>query len=515
MRDLLRRIISKPLFSRASTTDTLSSLDAPVMSAAADVALPPPAKVSSAPTAVPSFITSARTSQDSFLPKEDLRLANLDISTLRTGTTTPSTLRKLAKASPDLSAALFAVVRLALTSNYLVLSRNLDGTLNPDGTRLAQQLCRRFNLLGPTDGGYNAFPSLRSAGESLARELMMLGGGAVELVLNKARLPEGIQPLTVETVKWKFNGKRKVPYQVVGSEEISLDVPTFFYVSLDQDLQNPYCDSPIQASIQPLIASQDFQNDLRRVARRAVHPRVKVGVIEEMWRKRLPPEVLQDPDALAAAAQTLIATVKTMVDGLNPEDALVLFDTLTVEYLTGGANTIADEWKVLSEIINGKISSGAKSMPVILGHSQVGSQNIASSQTLIFIKTVEGIVQKVNELYSRMLTLAIRLYGVDAVVEFSYDTVDLRPASELEAFKSMRQSRYLELLSLGLIDDAEASLVLTGSLPVPGMPVLAGTRFKTAPAGVVSTPESNTSALNQDVNSDAPKGAKSKNQGSQ
>ena len=486
---------------------------------AAGVEIPSlPASLPRAPTSLPSYITSARQSKDSFLPVEDLNLANLDITDLRYAASTPAVLRKLAKASPDLSAAIFSALRLALSTTYLAIARNLDGTINEQGTALVQQMCRKFDLLnadplGSTSAkgpvGYNAYPSIRAAAESLGKELLMLGGCAVELLLNKARLPDALQPISIEKIKFKYDRNRKIPYQVLGSEEISLDIATFFYVSLDQDLLSATADSPVQAAIQPIVAQQAFMNDLRRVARRAVHPRIKVTIVEDIWRKSLPLEISSDPKKLTAAAISLIATVKENFDGLSPEDALVFFDCLTVEYLTGGTTTVSEEWKALSGIINGKISSGAKSAPVILGLDSVGSSNIASTQTMLFVKTVEsGIILKLNEIFSRLLTMAVRLYGIESVVEFEFGSVDLRPESELEAFKAMRQSRLLELLSLGLMSDAEVSLKLTGTLPLPGASPLSGTMFKTNKVET-KTPESNTSALNQDISGDAPKGSKS------
>jgi len=492
------------------------------LSAASNIEVPPlPKKLPNRPVSLPSYITSAKQSKDSFLPKEDLNLANLDITDLRYAATTPGVLRKLSKASPDLSAAIFSALRLALSSTYLAIARNLDGTISDDGTVLVQQMCRKFDLLNvdpmatgagaASPVGYNAYQSIRSAGESLGKELLMLGGCAIELLLNKARLPEAMQPISIEKIKFKYDKNRKIPYQVLGSEEIPLDISTFFYVSLDQDLLSSTADSPVQASIQPIVAQQTFMNDLRRVANRAVHPRVKVVIIEDMWRKTLPAEVLADPDKLKEAAEVLIDTVRNNIDGLNPEDALVFFDCLTIEYLTAGTTTVSEEWKALSNIINGKISSGAKSAPVILGLESVGSSNIASTQTMLFVKTVEsGVILKLNEIFSRLLTMAVRLYGIDVVVEFKFNSVDLRPESELEAFKMMRQSRILELLSLGLMSDAEASLELTGTLPLPGATPLSGTMFKLGnQSAEVKTPESNTSALNQDLSGDAPKDSKS------
>lgn len=481
----------------------------------ADVEFPAPPTRPPIITALPTYLKSASPAKDAFLPQTDLRLAVTDFEDLRTNysATTSSIIRQFAKASPDLSASIFAAIRMGISMNYTALARNLDGTLNEEGTRLVQQLCRRFDFLGPTDGGYNAYPSLRSTAESLGREIFMLGGMGLEVVLNKARLPEGLQPLSIQTIKWKYNGRRKVPYQILGGEEISLDVPTFFYVALDQDLTEPYAESPVQSAISPIMASQTFGQDLRRVFRRAVHPRILAEINEESWRKMIPSHILQDPVALDTFMAATINGIKTILDGLNPEDALVNFDTLKLSYLTGGANSQSEEYKTYAGMLNGKMSSGAKSMPVVLGHDAAGSTNIASTQSMLFVKGVEGAVQgKMNEMFSRALTLCVRLFGIDAIVEFRYDDIDLRPPLEVESFKAMKQSRILEQVSIGWTTDAEGSLILTGSLPPLGAPVLSGTFFKstssTSPA-VIENPESNTSALNRTLNSDAPKGAKS------
>jgi hypothetical protein len=487
--------------------------------AAAELPVPPPPKVRSGAATIPSFLKSAKQSADVFLPQDDLRLANLDIETLRnTERATPALLRKLAKASPDLSAAVFSAVRMAVSGHYLAVARDLDGALNPEGTRLAQQLCRRFDFLGPFEGGFNDFPGIRAAAESIGREMFMLGAGAVELVLGKSRLPEGLSPISIETIKFKIKGRKRIPFQVVGDSEVSLDIPTFFYRALDQDLRTPYAESPLQSALQPVQASQAFMNDLRRVFRRAIHPRVMAKIKEEMWRKNVPPDILHDPNKLAEFMNATIASIQSLLDGLAPEDAVVLFDTLDLSLMTTGNTSLSDEYKVLSQILNGKLSAGAKAMPVILGHDAAGSTNIASTQSMLYVKTVEGAIQQpLNELFSRLLTTAVRLFGVEAVVEFAFEPVDLRPALELETFKAVRQSRTLELNSLGYLTDEETSLELTRSLPPLGMTPLMGTYYHKA-APVSGNATSNTSAgqgsaLNQTLKPDTPTGVKSKEGG--
>lgn len=143
------------------------------------------------------------------------------------------------------------------------------------------------------------------------------------------------------------------------------------------------------------------------------------------------------------------------------------------------------------------MASAGKTLPSILGHGG-GTQNVASAEAMLFMKSCAGAVQeKLNDLYSRALTLALRLFGLDVYVEFKYAPIDLRPENELEAFRAMKQSRVLELLSLGFYPDDEASILLTGNITPAGFKPLSGTNFRSpgaAAADVEGNPYSTTGA---------------------
>ena len=57
-----------------------------------------------------------------------------------------------------------------------------------------------------------------------------------------------------------------------------------------------------------------------------------------------------------------------------------------------------------------------------------------------------------------MLTISVRLFGMDVVVEFTYADIDLRPEADLAAFRQTQQMMTLEQLSYGFITDEEAAL---------------------------------------------------------
>jgi hypothetical protein len=341
---------------------------------------------------------------------------------------------------------------------------------------------------------------------------------SAELVLDKGRLPDRLAPLSVTTIKFYQDDKGLRPVQVVGGEEIDLDSPTFFYVSGDPSLLDPYPQSPLESSIQPVLAFAQFLNDLRRVCSRSVYPKFDVSIDEEKLRANMPMDVQADPELQAGFLNGVISQVETMINDLGVEEAAVHFDFIKIEYIKGQSGDVPQTFDTVKGIYEGKIATGAKVMPSIVGHG-TGTQNTASTETMLAVMTANSLVRlKIQELMSRTLTLAVRLYGVEASVSFEFDSIDLRPDSELEAFKTMRSERFLNLLSLGLITDEEVCLRLTGKLPPASYTPLMGTRFrdgvKNSDAGnpYSGAPQgggqSGGGAMNQGVKSNQPKQAK-------
>ena len=377
-----------------------------------------------------------------------------------------------------------------------------------------------MNILNDYSIGYDDSLSIRSLSETWSLDLLMYGGMAGELVLDKARLPDKIQPVSLTQIRLypSTDGKKLVPRQILGGVEIDLDIPTFFMVNLDQDPLQPHASSPLESAIQGVIFANDFMNDVRRIVKKAIHPRVIVTVNEEKFRAGIPPEVKYDNAKLNEYMAAVFSDLEQKVNGLNPEDAMIVFDTIGIEVVDHGNTNLSNEYKVIQELADSKLATGAKVLPTVLGHAN-STSNTASAEVLIFQKYVEGTVwAKLNEMFSKMLTLAVRLMGYDVYVEFRYNSIDLRPESELEAFRTMKASRMLDLLSLGFMTDEEASIELTGHLPPPGFKPLSGTNFRqpkpATPAGDGYNGASNSgSTTNQNLNPDTPTAAKSKNGG--
>lgn len=452
-----------------------------------------PPKVKPKQSSVPSFAKSA-TASTAVLLRNDLNAANVDIvQQYRFSQDTYSAIRNLAQLSPDLSTALSAYLRVGIPEKYIALARNSDGSINDQATSLAMQILQRFDKLPGYEGGFTTVGSIQSVAESLGKEGMLYGAMALELVLDKGRLPAQLVPISTSQLKFYQDGSGLRPVQVVGGEEVDLDIPTFFYVSLDQNLLQPYADSPFESAIQPVLAAQQLQNDLRQICARNAYPRLDVTIDYDKLAKLVPQDIQGDPEKTALFYTGAIAQVTDMVNSAGVDEALVHFDFVKVAYLSEDGN-MPSTFDTLKGIFDAKVATGARALPAILGHG-AGSQNVASTETTLFMLSANSMVRrKLQEIFSRALTLAVRLFGQDVTVEFIYDSIDLRPEAELEAFRTMRSERLLRQLSLGLIGDVEAALRLTGALPPAGYVPLSGTRFMdNQPVAISGNPYSGTS----------------------
>lgn len=419
------------------------------------------------------------------LRENDRSLLTTDRLGVRNSKNTQAAIRTLSYSSPDLSAAMYASLRAGIPDSYTVIARDMDGLISVEGTGLAQELLRRITYLGNPDGTYGSQISIQSMSESLGRQLLMYGAMAGEVALDASRVPASLNPISVPGIKWYDEGKTVRPVQVVGPDEINLDTPTFIYVSLDQDLEDPYCASPVESAVQPILTDLDFNNDIRRALKRAVIPRLTATINSELVKKFTPPDILNDSNKFTAYKQALIDAVKGVVDGAAPEDALISFSEVEYDIMDAGQDPSAIIEK-MQRVLNSKLQTGIKTLPVVLGHG--ASSNASSTESLLFLKSANAVRVKLNEFYSRALTIAARLMGQDVYVEFKYKELDLRPNSELEAYKAMEQSRVLELLSLGFLSDEEACVQLTGNLPPKGFKPLSGTMFRATNAQPVAQP---------------------------
>jgi len=447
------------------------------------------------------------------IPKPRFDVANVDLATTyRSGADTATIVRNLSRVSPELAGSVAAHNRVGIPEKFIAIARDPDGTFNIEATKLALQLLRVMNTMPDYINGFSQVGSLRSVSEALAKEMQQTGAMSMELVLDKQRLPTQFAPVAISSVLFYEDGKGTKPVQKIGGTEIDLDIATFFWVSLDPSLYDVYPHSPMEAAIQPVLAASTFLNTMRQLCDRHVFQRYDISIDEEKLRARMPEDIAADPLLVPGWLNEVITEVNNAITDLGPADALVHFDFFEIKYIEGDGGDTPNTFETVSNLHAGKIATATKTPPSVLGMGST-SQNVASTETLMFMMNANGMIRlKLQELYSKALTLAVRLFGLDVTVEFEFDEIELRPANEMMAFKQMRYEYLTNLVSIGWMTDEEACLRLTGNLPQNGYTVKWDTNFKNPvaapaegedPAANNGNPVSNTS-----VGKKPPKGPK-------
>lgn len=423
-------------------------------------------------------------------------------------------IRTLARTNGDVSAAVAAQVRLANTPcRYRVY--DAEHQLSLGGSQLLRSILVRMDTTFDYTVGFDDRVSVAGCIESLLRSVPMTGAAAVELVLDQDRLPFRLQPVSVETLKFKtsksafLGGYRTVPYQVTDSGDISLDTPTFFYAALDTDPNSAYPFSPIEPALNMAVFHAETIESIRRVVQRSGHSRLSITILLEKLLASAPANIKGDPVKLSSWVESTRKDLEDQIESLSPEAALVFFDTIEANYLNSEIGQSADYTPFL-ESLDGLLATTLKTPAAVVGKRTAGgSQNTSSTESLLFIKTAAGLRGPVQTVLSKALTLALRLYGTDYYVVAEFDPIDLRPEIEIEAFQTMRQTRILEQLSLGFITDDEASELLHTGPRSPDAPPLSGTLFhmKTQSGQGTEAPSPNGDPARRALTTDAPKSA--------
>lgn len=447
---------------------------------------------------IPTYLSGAKGSN---VASNITNITNLDlVSYARNENSINATIKKLVVTSPDLSHSVQSKIKSALSKKFTAIAKSEDGRIDPKATESVNIFLQRINN-GVID--YTRFApktDIRSLSATLLFDHFRYDSMMLELVLGKTRFPAYLKPVPTANIKWANDSPNVYPIYKGPTEDIHLNFPTIIYSASTQDAESAYADSPLQAAIQACMWDQEFINDLRRAATKNLLQRLKITIDSEKFLNTLPLEVKTDAKKQTEYMDNLIVKLETQLANLEPDDSLVLFDIMT-------ANTIADANRsedrtitVLQALIDGKISAGAKILPSILGRGS--SSNAASTESLLFLKSISSSQLELNNLLSRALTLAVRLMGHDAYVSFEFEEVNLRPGLELESFKSIRQDNLIEQWSLGLLTDDEASILITGALPPKGFKPLSGTMFHTKKPLPTNNDYSNTS-VSQDGKTDS------------
>lgn len=447
--------------------------------------------------------------KDNSIPKDNTRAANQPIQSFRNQNNDVAAVRALDLIDGTVSSAIFSFVEIANTSFKITAYETASHQYSEQGTQMARSVAASFDTLYDYTKGYADKRSLSATIETALVEIITTGALAGELVLDKMRLPDRISIVPYDTIEWVSRGDgSKYPQQLSSTgDPVKLDLPNFFVAEMHKHANRAYATTMMSAALNSSYHYNEFIEDMRRTVKRMGHGRLDVKLLSEQIAAAAPDEIKSDPAKLKVWMESVQDAVITELRDLNPEDALVHFDSAEMNLMKGEGEKA--DYVPLMNALSGQHATSLKTSPSILGLRLSGSQSLSNTESLVFLKVARGLQRPVEEVLSRTLTLATRLFGEDVYVKFKFDAINLRPEDELEAFKTMRQQRILELLSEGFLADEEAAEMLGTGPRAPGAPPLSGTGFMRSKTGGIdaSAASPNADPQGRALQSDTPKKA--------
>jgi hypothetical protein len=406
-------------------------------------------------------------------------------------------IRTLMREDGLFSSAANSMVALSANGGFRIAGYDGAGAMSLDVMAAAYSVMDRFSTLHDYSKGFNDKPGMQSLLATLATDVIGTGGCGLELVLDKDFGPERLVPVGYSSIAWEADGQGG-RYPTQGGGDINLNIPTVFIGEHNRNADEAYAVSLLRPGLSHTVNFSEFLEDTHRAVNRTGHSRLVATLVSEKVWAAAPDDVKADPAKRNAFFNTVRTQVEDALKGLEPEDALVAYDSVVYDVKdTGGSKA---DYSALLATLGNLLGASLKTPASVSGLRAGGGQGLSNAETLIYLRVVAATRPPIEEVMSRALTLAVRLLGVDGSVYFEFLPVNLRPEDELEAYKGTKQNRVLEMLSHGLINDADACYQL-GMRPQGLFAPLSGTGFysKSAPQPAADRSTSAGAALAPDT----------------
>jgi hypothetical protein len=335
--------------------------------------------------------------------------------------------------------------------------------------------------------GYSPKASLNQLNDDMRFYTLLRGSPGAELIVDKKFEPDSLRLIDIQTIVWteKQAGIYKPTQKPAGSNlEINLDIPTFFTARFHQNPTDVYTYSPFVSAINTIASRVQVINELYRITQIVGYPRMDVSVLEEVLLKSAPPLLRTDQTATRAFIDGQIAQIQSAFLNMKSDEALVHTDAVAVKMVNESRPATSLPIANVIDVLNEQNQAALKTMPAVIGKSNNGQ--VASTEARLFALNCDALNKIVGDIWSQALTLAVRLAGFQGRVVFEFEPVELRPDLELEPQRTMKQSRWEQMLSRGYVSDDEFHIAVLGRPKPISAPELSGTGFMDpAPAASV------------------------------
>lgn len=393
-------------------------------------------------------------------------------------------IQRLMTYDPDVSAAVSAYLTLSNTQMRHIV-RTPEGDIHPEDTKKVQQLITQISNVVDYSAGFTAPRSMRARNEALRTMILMRGSISLEMVLDPKFGLTDVRLLDTGTFEWYEKKKGSLtPSQKANNETIDLNIPTVFYAAHRKDPTTPYTKSSFISVINTVYARLQIINDLYDIMQLTGFPRMTVKLLEETIVKHMNDVDKRDDEKRRKFVNSVITEVTNRFSSINPTQPLVHTDSVEVGTLrtdqAGGSGAGIDIRPVI-EVLNGQNQAALKTVATVIGRGSAGV-NTASVESQVFAMQASELNEPLADVWSQLLTFALRLSGSVNYVTVYFDKAEFRPPNELEPAWIQKQARLHKDLSLGLITDDEYHLEMYNRPKPASAPTLSGTNFLDASA---------------------------------
>jgi hypothetical protein len=358
----------------------------------------------------------------SYIPRRPFE--RYDVSRMETSALPASMLLSLL---PDLSAdvglAVWNMLRLG-SSGFNFTVKDARGQDDHQGKALLDNLIPRINeRCGGVDG--------------LITEWLMSGflQGAV---VGEAALTEdltdiedfyAVDPHTItfnrdETgnlVAWHYPPSGAT-YGASAGTPVQLSPETFWYIPIDPWIDDPYGRPPVAPVLQEIWFDIAVIADLRKVIHNQGWPRIDIRVLEEALIANAPPALKNNPGELREWLNDRLTDVQKAYNDLRPDDSFVHFDSVEINQAAGATGKVIDAEAVMRSIERRMIKA-LKQLPILMASNEGTTETHGTVQWQIFVAGLRSLQKPVEFILSRMLSLALRIYGREGTVKCWFNPI--------------------------------------------------------------------------------------------
>jgi hypothetical protein len=378
----------------------------------------------------------------------------------------------LADVSPDVSRALWDFLRLGNPGfeckAYKPKAKDKNGEKVKD--EAAQEALNSF--LSSLHGPYTESNTVHANTviNSLLIACFLRGAMCAELVLDETgRVPLEIATPDPASVRFrKVADPARGPVWQMGQwqrgEFVPLDRETIAYVPVDPFPGSPYGRPLASPALFASLFLLGLLHDLRRVVAQQGYPRLDIEVVMEKLKAAMPSSIANDPKQSKEWADAAIAEIISTYEGLEPDEAFVHPDFVKVNRPVGAAD--ASSLGGIDGLIKGLerlLVRALKTFDLFFTTGDSGgSEANGNRKWELMAASIKSVQHLAENLLERLLTLALRVQGQEAEVEFRFGEIraaELLRDAQVEAL-NIRNER--EKYAAGWTTQDEAAEKITG-----------------------------------------------------